>query len=214
VNPIIFDIETGPLPEDKMPPFNEETVALGNLKDEAKIKAKIEEAKVKYLDDAALHAHTGQVLAIGYLGDKLAIDARDEKRTERKILLRFWEIFSKSANNSRQMVGHNIFAFDLPFLCRRSFVNSVAVPPAVLEKNRYWCPIFVDIRERWQCGDRQAKSSLHLICTALGLPGKPDDGMTGADFARFFEQDRQVALDYLKNDLEITRAAAVAMGVM
>lgn len=100
---IVFDIETGPLPwhilEKIVPPFDEEqavphpgefdqnNVAIGNLKDPVKIDAKIEEArfghslKVKSLakaradarnkyvagvmEKAALSAMTGQVKAIG-----------------------------------------------------------------------------------------------------------------------------------------------------
>ena len=63
---LVFDIETGPLPDDvlkeRVPPFDEPprpgkfdpvTVKLGNLKDEDKIKAKIEAAKKAH---AALEA--------------------------------------------------------------------------------------------------------------------------------------------------------------
>ena len=72
---IYFDIETGPLPESELlamlPPFDASEVRVGNLKDEAKIAAKIAEAEVNhrrdFIDRAALDATTGRVIAIGLL---------------------------------------------------------------------------------------------------------------------------------------------------
>jgi hypothetical protein len=65
---IVFDIETGPLPSDEIransapfvpapPPgdFDPSAVKLGNLKDEAKIAAKINDAREEYLrNDVAI----------------------------------------------------------------------------------------------------------------------------------------------------------------
>jgi hypothetical protein len=104
---IVFDIETAALPwgilKDRIPPFDEEkavphpgdfdpmAVAIGNLKDQAKIDAKIDEARGKhalelkqlahrraaarnehvarYTEKAALSATTGCVKAIGWMAD-------------------------------------------------------------------------------------------------------------------------------------------------
>lgn len=113
----IFDIETGPLPDEalyravepypefrpypELQPFDEASVKLGNLKDEAKIKEKIEAARLSHASDhelaksthladydrgrveyfagikskAALAAETGQVLAIGFAGHDQVISA-------------------------------------------------------------------------------------------------------------------------------------------
>lgn len=113
---LIFDIETEPLPLDELAPlipefdpttvkgivqgeFDPASVKTGNLKDVAKIAAKVEEARAAheaakanapqlieaarakhqqdFLDRAALSATTGRVLVIGYLdtiGGKLSLD--------------------------------------------------------------------------------------------------------------------------------------------
>jgi hypothetical protein len=71
---LIFDIETGPAPEEEirsmMPDFDPNAVKMGNLKDPEKRAEKLKEAKENYYTDAyakaALHAWSGQVLAIGY----------------------------------------------------------------------------------------------------------------------------------------------------
>ncbi len=107
---LIFDIETGPLPEQQLreicPPFvapphpgefDPASVKYGNLKDQAKRDAKLEECReahakavadydtnveaaraahfAEFIDKAALSPMTGEVVAIGYQSDKgAAID--------------------------------------------------------------------------------------------------------------------------------------------
>lgn len=122
---IVFDIETGPLPwhelsrivapfdEEKAVPhpgeFNAASVAIGNLKDEAKIQAKIDEARGKHalelksvsqrraaarndyvakcMERAALSAMTGTVKAIGVLNSEagapiiVAVDPSQSEET-------------------------------------------------------------------------------------------------------------------------------------
>lgn len=70
----IFDIETIALPlaeiADMMPPFDEMTVKLGNLKDEGKIKEKVEERRTrhreKWIEDAALDARCARCKLAGF----------------------------------------------------------------------------------------------------------------------------------------------------
>ena len=64
---IFFDIETSPLTAAEMDSRMPEFTARGNLKDEAKIKADIEEKRNKFFDNAALDPFTGRVCAIGML---------------------------------------------------------------------------------------------------------------------------------------------------
>lgn len=82
MNTIVFDVETGPLPETElaalMPVFDPAEVKTGNLKDPAKIAEKIAEAEANHRRDffekAALDPLTGRVVAIGML----VFDARGE----------------------------------------------------------------------------------------------------------------------------------------
>ena len=82
MNTLIFDIETGPLPENEllamMPAFDPADVKSGNLKDPAKIAEKIAEAEANHRRDfigrAALDPLTGRVVAIGVM----TFDARGE----------------------------------------------------------------------------------------------------------------------------------------
>jgi hypothetical protein len=218
---LIFDCETGPLPREQLeaicPEFSPETVACGNLKDPDKIAAKCAEAKQRWFDDAALSAATGRVLAIGYLSpekDKLALD---HGRDEADLLASFWKQFVKIRNEGRKLIGVNILSFDVPFLVRRSWILNVDIPSTVRE-GRYFDKSLVDLRDVWLCGQMQqsCESSLNHMSLALGVGSKPA-GINGGDFARLYfgsEVEKQQALDYLTNDLQLTAKVARRIGVI
>jgi hypothetical protein len=243
---LIFDIETGPLPDDQLklvyePPelpaapgaFDESSVKLGNTKKEELVRAKIEDARqkhekaaaehdqkcraisdehwTKFKSGAALSALTGRVLSIGYYSPdkgKLKVDGDDEAQ----LLANFWGQFERMLSERRSMVGHNIARFDVPFICRRSWLTGIPVPSGVMN-GRYLNNIFVDTYEIWSCGEYpKPKGSLDAIHRALGGQGKPDD-VTGADFANLWFTDREKAIEYLANDLRISAEVALKLGV-
>ena len=209
MNLLYWDIETGPLPaaelEAALPPFDEADVKLGNLKDEARIAAKIAEARARHRENfferAALDPMTGRVLAFG-VRDEDGVNTILCDEDEIAVLSGAWGVFN-GVKSYTQFVGFNIFNFDLPFLIRRSWKLGVKVPFA--RRKRYWPEVFVDLREVWQLGEYQARGSLDSISRFLGYSGKSGDG---AEFANLLRQDRQAALDYLARDLELTEAVA------
>jgi len=246
---LIFDIETGPVADEQLAEqfkfvplphpgeFDPSSVKVGNLKDQAKITAKIEEARQadvsavenyeqnltaardaawnEFKGNAALSATTGQVLAIGIQrGDKAAIFQGDEPT----ILIGFWKKYL-ACRPQIKLVGCNIFDFDLPFLIRRSWMLGVDVPRSVCEFGKWsnFDPLFVDIRQRWLLGQRNnCPSSLDTMARALGC-GHKTDGVNGADFSRLWNgtpEERQLATDYLLNDLQMTANVAKRLGVM
>ena len=220
---MIFDIETGPLPEDvllaTMPPFDPAEVKTGNLKDPEKIAAKFAEAEASHkatcIDRAALDPTTGRVLAIGYrVADRIRIDIQDTKWGEVKLLLRFWETYREAAKKRQRMVGFNIHGFDLPFLIRRSWGFGIPVPEDVMQRDRYWNDLFVDLMQRWKLGNYQTHASLNRVAKFFSVGGKPEDGTTGADFARLWKEDPEKAASYLKNDLDMTYHVALRMGIV
>jgi uncharacterized protein YprB with RNaseH-like and TPR domain len=216
----VFDIETEALGEKAvLASFDEGKVKLGNLKDEGKIKAKIEDARKAHLEKAALSPLTGRVLALGYetYDGNLTISSayRDDPEGEAEVCYGFWRMFEDEHDLGRTLVGFNSARFDLPFLYRRSLILGVEIPDDVLEKGRWWSPTFIDLMEMWQCGDRQEFISMNALCLALGVQGKPD-GVTGADFARLWygsNEERAQAKEYLINDLRMTRAVADCFNV-
>jgi uncharacterized protein YprB with RNaseH-like and TPR domain len=218
MNTIVFDIETGPLPEVElaavMPPFDPAEVKTGNIKDPDKAAAKIAEAEAghrrEFFDRAALDPLTGRVVAVGLhfpeKGEFVIIGHDDEEQ----ILQEFWDATRGDMGRINLMVGFNTHLFDLPFLIRRSWKLRVQVPIGI-RRGRYWGEEMVDIRDAWQLGDRQAKGSLDSIAKHLGVGAKNGNG---ADFAKLWQSDRAKAIEYLRNDLLVTARVADALGLL
>lgn len=217
--------------------FDPASVKYGNTKDEAKRAVKLEECRQahnlavanyehtvaaardeawqQFKDNAALSATTGMVLAIGIQrGDKAGIFKGDEPT----ILAKFWKKYLECRPQTK-LVGCNIFEFDLPFLIRRSWILGVDVPRSVCEFGKWnnFDPLFVDIRQRWQLGQRNGcPSSLDTMARALCC-GHKTDGINGGDFARLWlgtSEEHQQAVGYLLNDLQLTASVAARLGVM
>jgi 3'-5' exonuclease len=207
MNYIILDIETSAKPESelKLPEFEASKV----LKDPEKIKADIEKKKQDYLDEGALHAERGYVLAIGLFkkdGNTIILEGKPEAQ----ILEDLWKIYDSS--DGCFIIGHNLKGFDIPFLVRRSWLNDVKVPFGVIN-GRYLGNRFIDTMELWACGNYRETISLNNLALAFGLPGKTGNGK---DFAKQYlkgGEEKKKALDYLKNDLMMTHSVAVGMGI-
>ena len=196
------------LPESELLPFIPEFEAPANYKDAEKIKVAIEAKKKDWLEDAALDPMTGQVLCIGLLiGDKFRVLG---DTSEAIILHEFWETIHDAGDLLHPLIGFNIFAFDLPFLIRRSWKHGATVPLGI-RRGRYWGDQIIDLRSEWQLGDRQAPGSLDTIAKHLGVGAKIGNGK---DFAALWEANKDQAISYLRNDLELCGLIAKKLGVL
>lgn len=239
-NIIVFDIETKgnreealalaePFPLfEPLPPFNPAMVKLGNVKDVAKIEAKIEAERIAYpqkvkehqeiyerereeyvakiTSKAALSALTGEVIAIGIkTSDKEMILEGDES----EILDQFWDLYRSDSSNI--FVGWNISGFDIPFMVRRSWKLGVSFPYWVYD-GRYLNKDFVDLMTMFGCGEYGYKIKLDTVAKYLGVPGKYTGDCTGEMFADKFlsgnKEARAQAEEYLKCDIRATWAIA------
>lgn len=235
---VIFDIETQGLRDEALalaepfkdfeplPPFDPKSVKLGNLKDADKIAAKIraeeaaypqkikeheaayEKAKLDYqaklISKAALNPLCGKIVAIGIkTKDTETIICGDEK----DILKEFWDFY---ASSSEQFLGWNINGFDVPFIVRRCWLNNVVVPN--IFNGRFLISKFVDLMEKFACGEYGYKLSLDKAAHFFGVQGKYEGDCTGETFAeKFLSNDpvaRKEAEEYLKCDLRATWAIA------
>lgn len=211
---LYYDIETGPLPraelEAAIPPFDETEVKTGNLKDPDKIAAKIEEARKAHVENfisrAALDPMTGRVLAIG-IDD--GVEVRCNHGDEETLLSWFWNRVDGVWFSSGIIIGFNTHLFDLPFLIKRSWALGVDVSPG-LRSGKWFTARSVDLRDVWQCGDRQARGGLDAIARFFGIEGKNG---SGKDFADLLRVAPDKAMAYLENDVRITRQVAERMGV-
>jgi DNA polymerase III epsilon subunit-like protein len=222
--------------------FKSESVKLGNLKDASKIADKLAAAKTAHdkaiadyeaklengepaywqsiIEDAALSAITGCVVAIGYQGKKETLHVAIDGVTEFQLLSQFWKIYQQGRAERRSLVGFNVKAFDVPFIAQRSWMLGVEVPSTITTATGYLDPVFVDLAERWKVGNRGAwgkpgYGTLDTIAKSLGIAGKPDN-CKGAEFAAKLygsPEDRAIALSYLSSDLRMTVEVAARLGV-
>lgn len=208
---LLFDIETGPLPMEQLERVCPEFKAPANYRDEEKIRANIAEQAVKWLDEAALRAETCQVLAIGFVFEQGMALADNSGGTEAGMLAGAWSTISQNLHVGNEIVGFNIFGFDLPILIRRSHILGVHVPPIIRTRwkgRTYWHENMRDLMEEWTCGNREQRISLDTMAKALGVGAKNG---SGKDFAALWASDRTKAIEYLRNDLELLRLCAERM---
>lgn len=206
---IILDIETEGLPEAELTPFMPEFEAPANFKDPEKIRGAIAEKRKAWIEQAALDAMTGRVIAIGlWVSDTFVLIS--EPATEAEMMYEFWDAIQGGPGQLHHIIGFNCFLFDLPFLIKRSWKLGVAVPVGI-RRGRYWGDNITDLRDVWQMGDRQAHGSLDTIARHLGIGQKSG---SGKDFAALWHSDREKAVEYLKNDLALTAGIAKKLGVL
>jgi len=205
---IYIDLESIPLAPDKRE-FTKptmETMKFGNTKDPEKKQAQFETALADWETgaDAALDATTGQVVLIGMFHTSYwHLDSADEP----EMLNGFWTTLNSSYNQKSglQVIGHNILPFDIPFLARRSMILGVKVPSWVLtDINQYKPEIFQDTMRFWQFGDRRHSVSLKTLCGAFGIEVK-NNGVTGADFWKWWEKDKEACIAYNRQDVEAVK---------
>lgn len=202
---MICDIETGPQSIESLTARMPEFDPPGNLKDPEKIKAAIEVKKQKWIDDAALSAETGKIIAIGYKVNGELIARID---SEEQLLADFWKLFLDGIPENRKIVGHNFLGFDWPFILRRSWAVGINPPEESYGIGRYRYDPIVDTMLLWDVMGTRDFIGLSRLAQFLGVGSKT---MSGADFAKLVETNREQAIEYLENDIKLTEAVFLKM---
>jgi len=210
-NYLAFDIETGPA-KNALSYFSRKDVKLGNLKDTAKIEAKLAEAEDEFLDKAALSPITGKVLAVGLTDG--AVHEVLTYESEKRLISETLERVSDQLMAQRPVVGWNIIKFDFPFLFKRAMMLGVPWPQHIWDlKKGYAHSQIIDLMRYWNMGDWREMTKMDTVNRFLCGFGKPS-GVTGADFARLFNgspEEREKAIDYALNDVKILDSLARKM---
>ena len=253
---LVFDIETGPLPEERlkqlMPPcelkphpgeFDPATVKLGQMKDQAKIDAKISEAREKhkaavanyekeaaeklaeheaaFIERAALNAGTGQVLAIGLLKPPDA----GQTQSLKKILVN-----EQPADDDHERQLLNTFwgmSQEIALTKGQRFVghniHGFDLPFLIRRSWLLQVPVPDGIFNGRYFHENFIDTMKLWACGAyngfVGLNelasylGLPGKNGNGADFAGLLKTDRDAAVAYLRQDLILTHKVAERLGV-
>lgn len=209
---LYFDIETSAQPieqlEKSMPEFKPDS----RLKDPAKIAESIAEKRQAYIDNAALSATTGQIIAFSYaIGDDEPVVTIGR---EVVLLNGASYLFEKIVSQNGCAYSFNGHGFDLPFLAQRGIANGKPALRRLLftrfKGRTYPHETQIDVMREWCCGQDFRGNGLDAVAKALGLPGKTG---SGKDFAKLLETDREAAIAYAKNDVALLRQIANKMNL-
>jgi predicted PolB exonuclease-like 3'-5' exonuclease len=195
MNRYALDIETAPL-ETAADMFDPADVKVGNLKDPAKIEAKIEEAREEFTAKAALHWMTGRITCICMYGET---QSHTFVGAEEEILEKFWCEWKRAD----QIITWNGYAFDTQFICMRSLVYGMIIDPIMARGTKYFRSMtdrHIDLMSLYEsCGQY-----VSLNKVAQAILGEQKTG-TGKDAIGLFQEGRIRELaEYCMNDARLT----------
>lgn len=132
---------------------------------------------------SALHAEFGRIVCISFAKIKIVDGiptinvisyAGDD---EVLILQQSFKLISGLSKNGIKLAGHNVKRFDIPFLCKRAFINKIEVPTVLqVWDKKPWEIAVIDTSELWSFGAwQEGFTSLDLLATVLGVDSPKDD---------------------------------------
>ena len=212
----IIDIETIPDENAIRPEFDPSEVKTGNIKDEAKIADKIEQARADF--DAGLTKKMSvdssfcRIVSLGYIDlNGIGEITKEEyiygEKSDDEIL----EIFCRLHNRNDRYIGWNIKGFDLPVLWKRGIIKNI---PALTEIQKMTHPyrddLALDLMHLWNNGGygklSDCANRLDIFCKT---------GLDGSKIYQAWKDGRkQDILDYNREDCHATLAIARRLGVL
>lgn len=222
-----FDIETAPAPdsfekfEPVFEPKEEEQPRIPkNLKDPVKIAEaeaalvermaewerkrgeSVNEARESWLQEGALKAERGRILAIGWKTKGQDVVIHHSAKDEGEVIRQFIQDVKDAIEHGFTIAGFNIMGFDLPYIRRRCLILGIPFP--FFDRNEKWKPwkmLTYDAMLDWQSGAFGQKfASVDDLARGFGVGKKTGDG---SKFAKLYAEDRPAALAYLTNDVVI-----------
>jgi 3'-5' exonuclease len=191
---LFFDIETIPSSEDQ------KAMYLEILKKKTSNGDKTDR---QMYESTSFDGTFGRLCCIGVIkeGPQGILQQEVLEGDEKEMLEKFWEC----ARDVTRYVGHNIWAFDLPFIYKRSIINGVR--PHQLNFARYRNIPIYDTMMEWDLWnmDRYRNVSLDTLSKVLGFPTSKDD-MDGSMVWPYYKAGKMDKIcQYCMKDVELTR---------
>ncbi len=160
----------------------------------------------KRIQKACFNELTGQIICIGWATeDDSGVIVGDEKY----IINEFTALISRfeTDNNLRPptLVGHNLIAFDLPYIWRRAKVHGIdtRILPAPVEL-KPWGDIVADTMVMW--AGAKGKVSLDNLARGLGLKSHKDEINGSMVWPLWQAGEREKIYEYCLDDVLLTKA--------
>ena len=208
-NLLLIDIETVPLYKNYQQ-LNEKLQRLWDKKSLTLDKDNLNTAAT-FSEKAGIYAEFGKIVCIG-LGYFVKSNERFSLKVktlaghdEKKLLEDFRQVCNKFFKHpEKQFCGHNIREFDIPYICRRSFINQIQLPEILmdLQNKKPWENPMLDTLQFWKFGEYKNFTSVDLLSTILEIES-PKDDIDGSEVAGVYwkENDLDRIVRYCNKDV-------------
>jgi DNA polymerase elongation subunit (family B) len=110
---------------------------------------------------------------------------------ERQLLSDFVKLMERQPN-SLILCGHNAKSFDFPYICKRSVINGLPIPPQLdISSKKPWETNLLDTMELWRFGDFRGSTSLSLMAAVLEIP-TPKDDISGENVHQVYYEENNL----------------------
>ncbi len=197
-NLLIIDIETVPIYK-SYTELGENMQKLWDRKSQ-KLEPENTNTEATFAKYAGIYAEFGKIICIGlgyfikkdneYTLKIKTLSGHDEKT----LLEEFATVCNKFFKGSeKQFCGHNIREFDIPYICRRSFINQVYLPSILtdLQNKKPWENPMLDTLQFWKFGEYKNFTSVDLLSSVLHIP-TPKDDIDGSEVANVYWQQNNL----------------------
>lgn len=157
---------------------------------------------------SALHAEFGRIVCISFAKLKI-VDGLPTIQVvsyagddETQILNQSFKLINGLAKNGVKLAGHNVKRFDIPFICKRAFINKIEVPAALqVWDKKPWEIAVIDTSELWSFGAwQEGFTSLDLLATVLGVDSPKDDISGDQVHASYYSGEIERIKEYCQKD--------------
>ena len=214
-NLLLIDIETVPVCKN----YSDLSPNLRRLWDKKSqlIVNETQDTVTTFSERAGIYAEFGKIICIGlgYFVRNNASTLTDNPYSlkiksifgddEKEILHQFGRVCDKFfRNDSKQFCGHNIREFDIPYICRRSYINQIVLPDILinLQNKKPWENPMLDTLQFWKFGEYKNFTSIDLLSNVLGIES-PKDDIDGSDVAEVYwrQSDLPRIVKYCNKDI-------------
>ncbi|MBK7764212.1 MAG: ribonuclease H-like domain-containing protein [Bacteroidetes bacterium] len=155
---------------------------------------------ISFSEKAGVYAEFGKIICIGVglistTADHSSLRVKTIAGDDEKLLLQDFERLCNTyfVQKERQFCGHNIREFDIPYICRRAFINQIPLPEILhnLQDKKPWENPMLDTMQLWKFGEYKNFTSVDLLATILDIE-TPKDDIDGSMVAEVYWKEKNL----------------------
>jgi hypothetical protein len=208
-NLLLIDIETVPMVKS----YDQMSEKMQRLWDKKSLLIDNQNPKTDetFAEKAGIYAEFGKIICIGlgyFVKSKSAytLKIKTLANHDEKVILEDFKVVCNKFFKAplKQFCGHNIREFDIPYICRRTFINQMSLPDIIadLQNKKPWENPMLDTLQFWKFGEYKNFTSVDLLSTVLQIES-PKGDIDGSDVARVYwqENDLERIVNYCNRDI-------------